>query len=137
MASGKQSHLKNAYAKGCDLHDNASTATAAAGVAYNVTMAEALAVAAALELVLALRAMLLNVKTNVRTPAPAARTGQRSKPCPPAPQRNKCAHLAQRLEVLEPVLRRGTVRTQIARPPAARSRRALRRRLGTTLARSG
>ena len=68
MASGEQSHLKNAYAKGCDLHDNASTATAAAGVAYNVTMAEALAVAAALELVLALRAMLLNVKTNVRTP---------------------------------------------------------------------
>ena len=66
MASGEQSHLKNAFAKGCDLHDSASSATTAAGVACNVTMAEALAVAAALELVLALRAMLLNVKTNVR-----------------------------------------------------------------------
>jgi hypothetical protein len=68
MASGEQSHLKNAFSKGCDLHDNASSATTAAGIACNVTMAEALAVAAALELVLALRAMLLNVKTNVRFP---------------------------------------------------------------------
>ena len=134
MASGaqarEQSRAEAAVNRAGNVHDTGGAALSSAGVKCSINMAEALAVAAALELLLSIRAMLLNVKTNVRRPdlrrGPAAvhASGPLLTPDPlaprPAHQRNKCAHLAQRLETLEPILRRGQVR------PAGRSAPELR-----------
>ena len=111
--SGKEtSRVKNVVDKSCDTQDSVAPAVHSVS-GWQVGMAEVVAVTIVLEVVLAVREALNNVKTNVRVPAKALSVNSVNlTPAAPAlpVQRNKCAHLAQRLATLEPVLRRGQVR---------------------------